>query len=41
LQLCFVEARKAEHRCVLVVGCNILGPDGKQQEGLHVRTLRD
>jgi hypothetical protein len=41
LQLCFVETTEAKHGGVFVVGCDILRTNGKQQEGLHVRTLRD
>jgi hypothetical protein len=40
-QLSFVEATEAEHGGILFVGRDILGPNGKQQEGLHDRTLRD
>jgi hypothetical protein len=40
-QLCFVKTTEAKHGGIFVVGCDILRPDGKQQEGLHVRTLRD
>jgi GNAT superfamily N-acetyltransferase len=40
-QLSFVEASAAQHRGVLVVGGNILGPNPEHQERLHVRTLRD
>jgi hypothetical protein len=40
-QLSFVETSAAQHGGVLVVGGNVLGPDPKHQERLHVRTLRD
>jgi GNAT superfamily N-acetyltransferase len=40
-QLSLIQTAEAKHGGVLVVGCDILGPDGQQQEGLHVRTLRD